>query len=213
MPRGRIFYNRERTYRRRNLIIIGLVVVLPLLWLTGLFLFVGSLPEPRVNFDRQADAIVVLTGGDGRVRAGFDLLENKNAKQMFISGVYRGVEVNELIALARKAPKELACCVTLGYQADDTIGNAYETAEWMHARGYRAMILVTSNYHIERAVMEMRMRLPDEKIVAYPVKPSFTHEGHWLMDRKTAFLLLGEYNKYLLTLPRYLGFLLVRMVF
>src|SRR3546814_8190635 len=89
--------------------------------------------------DRRTDAIIVLTGGSERLPTGLDLLSRDRADKLFVSGVYAGVEVAELLRLSRQSPQELACCIVLGYAANDTRGNAVETAEWMRAEGYKSL--------------------------------------------------------------------------
>ena len=115
-------------------LMIRLLLVLALvggLWGAGLVWFGASLPTGVADPARRTDAIVVLTGGTGRLRQGFELLEQDRAEELFVSGVGRGVKVGELLRIDRLAPPELACCVVLGYKAGDTHGNALETAARM----------------------------------------------------------------------------------
>jgi uncharacterized SAM-binding protein YcdF (DUF218 family) len=95
-------------------------------WIAGLFWFAGRIPEPGPADTTPTDAIAVPTGGSGRLQAGLDLLAAGRAAKLFVSGVYRGVEVAELLRLSANAPDRLRCCVTLGYSADNTTGNARE---------------------------------------------------------------------------------------
>src|SRR3546814_1991195 len=121
--------------------------------------------------DRRTDAIIVLTGGSERLPTGLDLLSRDRADKLFVSGVYAGVEVAELLRLSRQSPQELACCIVLGYAANDTRGNAVETAAWVHAEGYKSLRLVTSNYHMARSLLEFRRLMPEIEIVPHPVRP------------------------------------------
>ena len=100
-------------------------------WLAGLLWFATGLPSSVAEPERVTDAIVVLTGGSGRVHRGLQLLAEKRAKKLFISGVYRGVDVQELLRISQRSPSDLECCIALGYEADSTRGNARETAIWM----------------------------------------------------------------------------------
>ncbi len=170
-------------------------------WIAGLLWFAADIPPAaRPDGDAivpQTDAIVVLTGGSSRLRVGLALLAAGAARKLFVSGVYRGVDVAELLRVARQEPRAIECCITLGYAADNTAGNAVETRGWMQAEGFTSVRLVTANYHMRRSLLEFRRAMPELTIIAHPVEPdSFTREDWW--RRRTTFLLIvGEYNKYL----------------
>lgn len=173
------------------------------LWAAGLFAFAASLPRHPPADDIVTDGIVVLTGGSERLEVGFDLLRAGKARKLFISGVYRGVEVRELLALARQDDGgELECCVELGYEADDTEGNAVETARWVAAQGLRSIRLVTANYHMPRSLVEFRRALPGVELVAHPVAPAKVRLDGWWGWPGTAELIIIEYNKYVAALVR-----------
>lgn len=177
-------------------------------WLLGLLRFVADIPvgmpetAAPVTEERRTDAVAVLTGGHGRLQAGFSLLERGAAKKLFISGVYDGVAVRELLDLSVSAPKNLACCVALGYAAADTVGNAAETADWMEEEDFHSLILVTSNYHMARAMEEFAMAMPDVRITPYPVASPNVPIDDWWRRRGTALLLMSEYSKYLVAAGR-----------
>ncbi len=138
------------------------------------------------------EAIVVLTGGAGRIEAGLDLLAAGAAEQMLISGVYHGIEVRQLLRLAEEQADELACCVELGYEAENTRGNAAEAARWMADRRFTSMRLVTADYHMPRALLEFRHAMPDLLIVPHPVATN----GH---PTRQPGLLMREYSKLIVT--------------
>ncbi|HWL47917.1 MAG TPA: YdcF family protein [Sphingomonadaceae bacterium] len=157
-----------------------------LAWLLGFLWFAVSLPAPAPP--AWTDAIVVVTGGPGRVQRGLALLEAKHARRMLVSGADRRVKPMEL-ADAYHAPRALiACCVDLGYEAADTRSNAEETIRWLTARRFRSVRLVTSDWHMHRARFELARLLPASiALTADAVRgaPDFT-------------ALFKEYNKYLL---------------
>lgn len=97
----------------------------------GLLAFVDKIPEEITDKHSDADAIVVLTGGSGRLTEGLNLLTENRAKKLFVSGVYRGVDVRRLLELSQRNPVELLCCIVLGYDANSTEGNALETKSWL----------------------------------------------------------------------------------
>lgn len=183
----------------------GLVILASLLalaWAVGLFLFAASLPRQAPDDTITTDGIVVLTGGSERLSVGFDLLRAGKGKKLFISGVYRGVDVQELLALSSRSGRDLECCVQLGYDADDTEGNAVETARWAAAAGFTSLRLVTANYHMPRSLVEFRRALPGVTLVPHPVTPQKVRLDGWWSWPGTAELIIGEYNKYLLALAR-----------
>ena len=192
---------RPRSWLRKALYAGTGVALLAILWLGGLFWFASVIPTAIAEPERATDAIVVLTGGSGRLKAGFDLLAQGKGKKLFVSGVYHGVEVDELLRLARVAPKPLECCVALGYAADSTYGNAVETARWMAAEGYKSLRLVTSAYHMPRSLLEFRRAMPGIEIVPNPVFAERVKHRWWLWPG-TGNLVIGEYDKYLFALVR-----------
>lgn len=122
-------------------------------------------PDPEAS----ADAIIVLTGGEGRLAVATELLERRAGSRLLISGVHPDVTPDELRAAMGTNARLFDCCVDLGRQAADTTGNAIETAEWVSERGYGRVVIVTSDYHLPRSLLEIRARMPDVELIAYPV--------------------------------------------
>ena len=152
---------------------------------------------------QKLDAIVVLTGGSNRLDAGFNLLEQGFGKKLFISGVYHGLDVKMLLKRWKAEPQSsLDCCVVLGFEADNTAGNAVETAEWLHKEGFHSIYLVTADYHIRRALLEFARLAPDVVITPFPVVPDKFDLANWWKDPVTAILLMHEYMKYTATYIR-----------
>ena len=197
-PRLSISHPPRRLARRAVLLILVAVMI----WVGGLVWFARHAGRFATDDDRITDAVVVLTGGSGRLAAGLTLLAEERAQKLFVSGVYQGVEVTELLALSRRDRGELECCIILGYSAGDTVGNAQETADWMRAEGYRSLRLVTSDYHMARSLVEFRGRLPGVEIVPHPVSSARVHLEEWWQWPGTAILLATEYNKFLVSLLR-----------
>ncbi|MHA6769608.1 YdcF family protein [Sphingobium ummariense] len=155
-------------------------------WMLGFAWFAVFLPQPLDG--RATDAIVVLTGGAGRIDRGIALLREGAAKRMLISGVDRAVRPSELAA-QYKAPEPLfTCCITLGREAIDTRSNAIETAHWLERRNYATVRLITTDWHMRRAALELRQALPARVTLVYDAVPS----------RPSLTMLAREYNKYLL---------------
>ncbi len=167
-------------------------------WVLGFFWFATNLPEDVLNETEVTDVIVVLTGGSDRINTGLDLLEQGTAKKLFISGVYKGVEVQELLRLSQRAPKNLECCVKLGYQADDTRGNALESQNWIEQEGYNSLRLVTAAYHMPRSLLEFKNAMPDIKILPHSVFPQHVKQKDWWLWPGSMTLILSEYVKFLM---------------
>ncbi|HZT50986.1 MAG TPA: YdcF family protein [Stellaceae bacterium] len=181
---------------------LAAAVALGAAWGAGFVWFVREIPAAAGDPDRVTDAIVVLTGGSLRVERGLELLADGKAKKLFISGVYHGVEVGDLLRVSRQAPEQSACCITLGHAADSTFGNALETAAWMRAENFRSLRLVTANYHMPRSLLEFTRAMPDIDIVPSPVFPEISRAPHWWLRPGSLFLAAVEYTKYLVALAR-----------
>lgn len=189
--------------RSVQILIIGLFILA--LWLGGLHWFTRDVEDSALgNRHPAADAIVVLTGGSNRLQSGFDLLEKDLGKKLFISGVYHGVEVRELLVLAQKDKSSAVNDrITLGFEADDTIGNARETVDWLEKSKYKSFYLVTANYHLKRALLEFKIIAPNLDIIPYPVTPEGLDMKNWWRNKTHRTLIIKEYSKYLVTLIRY----------
>jgi uncharacterized SAM-binding protein YcdF (DUF218 family) len=188
---------------------LALIVAAGLAPLIGGFVwFAENLPAP-VDDPSTTDAIVVLTGGSDRISTGLALLESGKAKKLFVSGVHHGVDVADLMRVARAGTgagpftPDLAARIDLGHEAGDTFGNAVETVDWMRANHFRSMRMVTADYHMRRALIEFRLVAPDIEILPNPVQPPVTGTGRWWRNRGTFDLLLSEYGKYVIVKWRY----------
>lgn len=164
-------------------------------WALGFLWFAVALPLPANG--ARADAVVVLTGGSGRVARGLETLREKRARQLFVSGVDRNVKPHEFAVEYKVGSGLMACCVTLGFEAVDTRSNATETAAWARREGARSLRLVTNDWHMRRAAMELGRKLPPGVTIiedAVPSQPSlrtlFT-EYHKLLARWLAGLVGG----------------------
>ncbi len=182
-------------------VFIVLILILAI-WVSGFLYFVQSVPQIPNSPKHRTQAIVVLTGGSLRLEAGLSLFSRGLSEKLFVSGVHRGVDVAELLRVSRQTPKTLDCCIILGYAADNTRGNARETADWMDKEGYLSMRLVTANYHMPRSLFELRQVLPHADIITHAVSPAHVKLHAWWISPGTAFLLVREYTKLLLAWAR-----------
>lgn len=175
-------------------------------WVIGFVVFASLLPNDpgsqTAEGTERTDAIIVLTGGSLRLEAGLALLEAGLADKLFVSGVHRGVDVAELLRLQTSAPDRLKCCITLGHDAADTIGNARETAVWVEENGLQSIRLVTAGYHMPRSLLEFQAAMPDVKLVPSSVLPDHVKTKEWYRFPGTAWLIAGEYTKFLIAWAR-----------
>ena len=193
------------TARRRHAWRLAAVAALAVAFtfVAGFAAFVSAIQKADVPLTAAgADAVVVLTGGAGRVVEGIDLLAAGRAKKLFVSGVDRGVDVAALLAAARRGPAGIECCIALGHGADDTAGNAAETARWMAAEGFASLLLVTTDWHMPRSLIEFRRAMPKATIVPRPVPSPTVHVADWWRWPGSTQLLAGEYIKVLAALAR-----------
>jgi uncharacterized SAM-binding protein YcdF (DUF218 family) len=180
----------------------AILVLLFLLWLGGLAWFARSIPDEVGDSTTATDAIVVLTGGSLRVQSGIALLNAGKAKKLFVSGVHHGTDVPALLRAEHQPPDQVPCCIALGYDADNTLGNAQETAAWMHQEGFHSLRLVTASYHMPRSLLEFSRAMPEVRIIPHPVFPERVKQERWWAWPGTASLIVAEYQKYLLAWAR-----------
>ncbi len=196
---------RFRTRRARVRIVLavfGGAFACVALWGAGLVWFSRQIPRSVEDPLAVTDAIVVLTGGAGRLGAGLELLAQGKAGNLFISGVYRGVDVDAILLVSRQAPNRLECCIEVGYDATDTAGNARETARWMAAEGLSSLFLVTANYHMPRSLAEFSRVMPHVKLVPYPVFADNVRMEEWWSSPRSLGLIASEFTKYLIGMAR-----------
>jgi uncharacterized SAM-binding protein YcdF (DUF218 family) len=196
----------RRSPLRRLLRAAGLVVVLTGALFFGGFLYfadvVTSLSAPP---DIRADAIVVLTGGSQRLNQAIDLLSRDAGKRLLISGVHPTTTRNQIRRLTESSDKLFRCCVDIGYEALDTVGNAAETVDWIREHNYRRVLVVTNNYHMPRSLLELRRADPVTEFIAYPVINSDLKARNWFADPQTLRVMLSEYVKIIAARVRVIG--------
>jgi uncharacterized SAM-binding protein YcdF (DUF218 family) len=165
-------------------------------WVTGFgwFLFLGSRdtgPPPHV------DAIVVLTGGPERVDVALRLLTTGTADRLLVSGAGEKTDVADLAHLSGMDPAPLEQQITVGHSARTTRGNALETASWARSEQVRTLLVVTTWFHMPRALVELRRAMPAQTLLPYPVGQLHAEE---LVHGGGMRRLIGEYHKYLAAL-------------
>ena len=190
----------RRTRVRFGGAVVGGLIAGVVLWVAGVVWFSQQIPRRVEDRLTVTDAIVVLTGGAGRLSTGLELLADGRARKLFVSGVHRGVDEAEILSMSSQAPEKLECCVELGHSAVDTAGNARETARWMATEEFRSLRLVTASYHMPRSLAEFRRAMAEVALVPHPVFPDHVHIETWWRSPGTAVLIASEFTKYLLSM-------------
>lgn len=182
----------------------ALLLLLALFWLVGLWAFAQRVDRSTPAGDPpQSDAIVALTGAsDARITEAMKLLEDGKARRMLISGVNPQASRADIRGVAKATRRYYDCCVDLGFQATNTVGNARETARWVRKHHYDSLIVVTSDFHMPRAMLELKGALPDVSFTPYPVRTAELDARHWWRSEGGARRMITEYDKYLAILFR-----------
>jgi uncharacterized SAM-binding protein YcdF (DUF218 family) len=204
--RDRFRRRRRRGLRRLLPRLVTIVLIAFLAWLAGLAYFASMIPSRVDDAEAPTDAIVVLTGGSERLHAGFRLLADGKATQLLISGVHREATLDDLLKIGAPPPnlsaQTIQCCITIGYQAGNTFGNATEAAEWAAAKGVHSLRLVTADYHMPRSLLEFSLAMPEVRILPHPVFPDVVKRDEWWLWPGSASLVVSEYHKYAATRAR-----------
>lgn len=192
--------NRATTKRRTpwgrrvaaTLIIAGAAALCAgFLWYAALY------PANEGAFEKKADGIVALTGGPDRINDAVELLAAGRGKRLLITGVNPTTKMEELARLLPRYEAMFSCCIDLDRSALNTIGNAVETRRWAVERGFKSLIVVTSRFHMPRALAELEHQLPDVVLIPYPVVSDKQRSEPWWTSFPAARALAFEYLKYL----------------
>ena len=162
--------------------------------LAGFAWFIWRVPLQEVRLNRDADGIVALAGGASRIADAIELLASGRGQRLLISGVNRATNSHEISRLNPQFEKWVRCCVDFD-RSVNTLGNAIEIRRWAEDRGFRSLIVVTSNYHMPRALAEIAHQLPEVALLPFPVIPGRQRAEPWWASGATARLMFTEYVK------------------
>ncbi|MCK1361531.1 YdcF family protein [Bradyrhizobium sp. 199] len=163
----------------------------------GFIAFLSQLRGAEIAPGRKADGIVVLTGGSSRVSDAMELLAAGYGRRLLISGVHPTSTASDISRTLPENQSFMSCCVDLDRTALSTRGNAAEARRWAERRRFQSLIVVTSNYHMPRALVEFSHAMPQTTLIPFAVVGDKWREEPWWTSASTLRLLLLEYVKYI----------------
>ena len=160
------------------------------MWVLGFFWFIINLETTQqISALPKGDGIVVLTGGQGRIASGVNALQDGYGQKLLISGVNRNLASETIYnAIGNNGPLS-DCCIDLGREALDTVGNAREASFWAANQNFKSIIVITADYHMPRTIIEFKTYQEQFQISYLSVKTKVS----WST-------LILEYSKYLVSL-------------
>ena len=161
-----------------------MVALMVLVWLLGFLWFAVFLPRPADS--THTDGVIVLTGAQGRIGHGLDVLRAGQARRMLVSGVDSQVSAAHFATEYGVDPALFACCLTLGYESFDTRSNAQESAGWIARNHVHSVRLVTTDWHMRRAAFDLKVAGPKGMVIVEDAVPS----------HPSIKMLFIEYNKF-----------------
>ena len=201
--KGCTTHARSVTGRVLRKVIAWICVGIGAAFFLGFLVFSREIQTEETKPARPAAAVIALTGGPERIRDAIELVERGYAGRLLITGVNQALARADVVRLAPQFHAIIDCCVDLGYEAQNTAGNAVEARRWIETYALRgALIVVTSNYHMPRALAELRHELPETELIAFPVVTDRLRHGTWWNNLSVARLWGVEYVKYLRSILR-----------
>lgn len=194
--------SRRGLLRRVARAVIKISLMCIALLVAGFIWFADSVATMTPPQSPKADAIIVLTGGYSRIEQALELLNKGAGERLLISGVNPKTTSGTIRRVTQSSASLFACCVDIGYQALDTIGNASEAASWIQSNHYQSVLVVTNNYHMRRSLHELRSASPETEFIAYPVVNADLTTTNWFIKPDVLRLMTSEYLKLIVARAR-----------
>lgn len=198
----RSLFSRKSRARRLARRLFRVALLLVAIVAGGFLWFADAVTSQKAPDGVKADAIVVLTGGYLRIEQALGLLRDGAGHRLLISGAHPSTTPTQIRKATQASADLFTCCVDIGYDALDTIGNANEIARWIHDHGYRSVLVVTNNYHMPRSLHELRRADPVTDFIPYPVVNADLTRRAWFAEPDTLRTMLSEYGKMVLATLR-----------
>ena len=171
-----------------------LFCIILILYFISFFNFIFNIDQ-EFTIKKNVNNIVVLTGNTGRLVLGLDIMSNNIKSRMLITGVAKVVKYPEIIK-NRNIKRDR---IDLGYKAQTTLGNAIETASWIKEYDIKDIILVTDNWHMQRALLLFNITMPNIEISPYPIESMNFKMKDFLQFDKKNFFIYKEHVKYIIS--------------
>ena len=166
----------------------------------GFIRYTSIVVSPAPLKTTKADGIVVLTGGENRLREAASLFSKGLSERLLVTGVNPTLSLPSFQKVLGLPMDRFGCCVAIDRAATDTIGNALATRQWNKQLNAKSLIVVTGALHMPRAIKELSHALPDVKLIAAPVN---VPEGEtWWRSRARLRDMLREYMKFSVIIAR-----------
>ena len=161
------------------------IFILFIFYILSFIKFISDLNKDN-TYNIQSKTIVVITGNVGRLKAAENLMNFNSEGRLLISGVAKGVKYSEIIKSETVDRKK----VDLGYNAQSTLGNAFETKVWVSNNNLKDFILITDDWHMKRALLLFKNSMPNINIYPYELKSNFKSlKEHLLFEEHLKYLI------------------------
>ena len=188
------------------IVIISIIIY----FFVGLFDYQEKILSLKEYSSNKASNIVILTGGSNRIKDGLKIINNLDKSsimntKLLISGTGKGFTISNVTKLLPKNQylnMFVKCCIKLDSKSQNTYSNAIETLKWAKRNNIKTFILITSNYHMPRAVLEFKAQMPNFKIILHPITPKRHDLNNWMYSFETFSLIFIEYTKFLIATAR-----------
>src|SRR6056300_1596168 len=190
----------------RNIFFIALLILIITYFLIELLHFKEKIIANEKYPNKINTNIVILTGGTNRIKDGFDIINKFDEKSKYtikilVSGTGKGF--TKLSLQNKLSPdfdlKLIKCCVELDAISQNTYSNAKQTLKWSIKNNIKEFILITSNYHMPRSILEFKNKMPNIRILTYPIKPRKHEINNWLNSFETFSLIFYEFCKFIIS--------------
>ena len=101
-------------------LLVVCVVACTLVFAGGFVWFLRYVPDQELRLGRDADGIVVLTGGTSRIADAVELLAAGHGKRLLITGAHPTTTSREIARLMPRFERWIECCVDLDHTATNT---------------------------------------------------------------------------------------------
>ena len=181
---------------RKFLIVLAVIALVTGFIAYTLTVFSSSFYEHYQIAHVEPDAVIVLTGGKGRLSSALALFKEADAKFLFILGVSKTAALESIFSQGELSGVKTENIV-LDKASQTTYENALYAKDYLDERTVESVVLVTSNYHMKRALFIFESVLPANiNIIPYAIGSENFQLNDWWLHPKSLKLAFAEYLKY-----------------